>query len=181
LRSVSSVQKQECVMDFVSPMRSSGPTIVLGLLMLLAAGAPSQAAAEGPFEGFAGAWSGEGSIGMSNGGTERLRCHSNYAVGGAGDTLNMDMHCKSDTYVFELQANVTSDGGHIVGSWNEVTRGIQGGVEGQAGKGRIQATVRGQGFTAAVAVTTRGPRQSVTIRSEGQQFQDVTVTLHRGG
>ena len=91
----------------------------------------------------------------------------------------MDLDCKSDTYAFNLKVNATSDGGRIVGAWNEVTRGIQGGIEGQAANGKIRATVRGQGFTAAVAVTTRGSQQSVMIRSEGQQLSAVSITLHR--
>jgi hypothetical protein len=64
------------------------------------------------------------------------------------------MGCKSDTYVFDLRVNATSDGGHIVCAWTETTRGVQGGIEGRGANGRIQATVRGQAFTAAVAVAS---------------------------
>jgi hypothetical protein len=169
----------ERIINFVLRARSARTLVLLGGLSILFVGGPSRAAPEGPFKGFAGAWAGEGSIDMSSGATERLRCRSTDSVGGAGDTLNMDLDCKSDTYAFNLKVNATSDGGRIVGAWNEVTRGIQGGIEGQAANGKIRATVRGQGFTAAVAVTTRGSQQSVTIRSEGQQLSAVSITLHR--
>jgi len=128
-------------MNFVS--RLAPAAIVLGLLLPLFAPGPTQAAPEGPFEGFTGAWAGEGSIDASGGSTERLRCRSTNAVGGGGDTLDMNLDCKSDTYVFNLKVNATSQSGHLLGAWTETTRGIEGGVEGQAAKGRVQATVRG--------------------------------------
>lgn len=167
------------MMDFLLRARLASALILLGWLSILFVGGPSRAGPEGPFKGLAGAWTGEGSIALSSGVTERVRCRANYAVGAAGDTLQQDLHCKSDTYVFDLQNNVSSDGGRLVGAWTEVTRGIQGGIEGQAANGKIQATVRGQAFTAAVAITTRNSRQSVTIRSAGQQLSAVSITLHR--
>jgi hypothetical protein len=167
------------MMNLVSRARPAPILILLGSLLFLSAGGPSEARSRGPFEGFAGAWAGEGTIDLSSGATERLRCRSTDAVGGAGDTLNMDLDCKSDTYAFSLRVNATNDGGRLVGAWTEVTRGIQGGIEGQAANGKIQATVRGQAFTAAVAITTRNSRQSVTIRSAGQQLSAVSITLHR--
>jgi hypothetical protein len=167
-------------MDFVLCARSAPTLILLGWLSIQFVGGPSAAGPVGPFVGLAGAWTGEGSIGLSSGVTERLRCRATDAVGGAaGDTLQLDLNCKSDTYVLELQVNLTSDDGHVLGAWNEVTRGVRGGIEGQAANGKIQATVRGQGFTAAVTVATRGSQQSVTIRSEGQELRAVSITLHR--
>ena len=124
-------------MDWELRPRSAPAFIFLGWLLVLFVGGASAATPGGLFEGFAGAWNGEGSIGLSSGVTERLRCRSTDAVGGAGDTLQMDLHCKSDTYDFDLQINVTSDGGHILGSWNEATRGVQGGIEGHGANGKI--------------------------------------------
>ena len=119
-------------MNFVS--RLAPAAIVLGLLLPLFAPGPAQAAPEGPFESFAGAWTGEGSIDTSGGSTERLRCRSTNAVAGAGDTLNMNLDCKSDAYVFNLRVNATSQSGHLLGAWTETTRG-SGRRRGAGGKG----------------------------------------------
>ena len=112
--------RPESLMDFVLCARSAGALILLGCLSILFVGGPFAAGPSGPFQGLAGAWTGEGSIGLSSGVTERLRCQSTYAVGGAGATMQQDLRCKSDTYVFDLHTDLTSDGGRIVGSWNEV-------------------------------------------------------------
>ena len=92
-------------MDFILRARSAPTLILLGWLLILFVGWPLEARPEGPFEGLAGAWTGEGSIGLSSGVTERLRCWATYAVGGARDTLQQDLRCKSDTYSFDLQIN----------------------------------------------------------------------------
>jgi hypothetical protein len=40
-------------------------------------------------------------------------------------------------------------------------------------------TVRGQAFSAEVAVTTRGGQQSVTIRAHGDDLSAVSIVLRR--
>ena len=43
-----------------------------------------------PFTGLSGKWSGDGSIALSNGTTERLRCDATYVESGGGDDLRSD-------------------------------------------------------------------------------------------
>jgi hypothetical protein len=156
-------------------------TFALATLALLGtAFINARAQTAGPFDGLAGSWSGEGSIKLSSGGTERLRCQANYTVSGGGDTLQQDLRCKSDSYSFDLLINLTNQAGAIVGNWSETARGIQGGIAGQGSKGKIQATVRGQAFTATISLTTRGSQQAVSIRAQGQELSEVSITLHRG-
>ena len=40
-------------------------------------------AQSGPFAGFAGSWSGNGTVALSNGTTERIRCKAEYKVTGS--------------------------------------------------------------------------------------------------
>ena len=41
-------------------------------------------AQSGPFAGFDGAWSGNGTVTLSDGTTERIRCKADYKVNGTG-------------------------------------------------------------------------------------------------
>ena len=77
---------------------------------------------EGPFFGLSGSWSGSGTITMSNGAAERIRCRATYAVNGAGRALQQTLRCASDSYRLEISSNVVSEGGALSGSWSEATR-----------------------------------------------------------
>src|SRR5574340_819257 len=92
--------------------------------------AVTAAYAAGPFTGLNGVWNGGGTIALQNGSRERIRCRATYAVGGDGTTLQQSLRCASDSYNFELRSDVRSEGEEIIGSWNEITRGVIGNLTG---------------------------------------------------
>src|SRR5580692_247575 len=83
-----------------------------------------------PFAGFDGAWSGNGTISLSDGTSERLRCRADYKVNGTGLGLKQSLRCASDSYKFDLSSDVTSQGDRISGSWNEASGNIFGNLQG---------------------------------------------------
>jgi hypothetical protein len=131
-----------------------------------------------PFAGLSGKWSGDGSIMLSDGSTERLRCDATYVESGGGDNLDQTLRCASDSYNFILQISLVDNAGSILGNWSELSRSVQGGISGHDSKGLIQVTARGPNFTAAVTVATRGSEQSVKIRAQSGDLSQVTITLH---
>jgi len=154
--------------------------LILGAIALLAAStfsAPVQAQS-GPFSGLAGVWSGAGTVTLDDGSSERIRCRATYAVGEAGHGLNQTLTCASDSYKFDLRTNVIAEGNNITGSWSEISRNISGTIRGSGVAGAIQVTASAAGFNANIAVTTRGNRQTVQIRSEGS-FRAANITLSR--
>jgi hypothetical protein len=138
------------------------------------------AAATAPFTGLAGKWSGDGSIALTNGTTERLRCDATYVISGGGDNLDSALRCTSDSYKFDIRFSLVDEDGSVLGNWNETTKNVQGGISGRDSKGLIQVTVRGQAFDAAVTVATRPTEQSVKIRAQSGDLSQVTITLHHG-
>src|SRR5277367_2279237 len=66
-----------------------------------------------PFAGFDGAWSGNGTVSLSDGSTERLRCRADYRIDETGLELKQTLRCASDSYKFDLSSEVTSHGDHI--------------------------------------------------------------------
>lgn len=152
------------------------PPLALAVLLL----PPALAFAAGPFEGLAGAWSGEGAVKLTNGANERLRCQANYRVTDEGEGLKQELRCKSDNYSATLEIDLTDKAGAVLGNWTETEHNLEGGVSGQASKGKIEAKVRGQAFNAAISVTTRGSQQAVVIRAENAGFSEVSITLSRG-
>src|SRR5665647_2107706 len=81
-------------------------------------------AQSGPFAGFDGAWSGNGTVALSDGTTERIRCQADYKVKGTGLALKQNLHCARDSYNFDLSSHLTSQGDRSSGNWSEASRNI---------------------------------------------------------
>ena len=133
-------------------------------------------AQSGPFTGFSGAWSGNGTVALSDGTTERIRCKANYKVDGSGLGLKQSLQCASDSYKFDLSSDVTSQGDRISGNWTEASRNIFGNLHGTAGGGQIEVFVEANGFAANLTLRTTGNRQTVQISSKGE-IRGVNITM----
>jgi hypothetical protein len=156
----------------------SGASLVF-LAALALGGAESRAQAS-PFAGLAGSWSGTGTIQLSNGTSERIRCRATYAVASAGDAMQQSLRCASDSYRFELGSDVVHRAGAITGTWSEATRNVGGSVAGRAAGNQIVARVDAPGFSADLTMVTKGTSQSVTIRSQSTELTGVNITLSKG-
>ena len=154
--------------------------LATGILLISAQGhaAPSS---NGPFLGLSGSWSGAGTITMTNGATERIRCKATYAVNATGKAVQQTLRCASDSYRVEVSSNIISEGASLSGSWAEATRGVSGSISGRVSGAAIVANVTGAGFTARLDMRTQGERQSVTIRPQaGTDVAAVSVALRKG-
>jgi hypothetical protein len=135
-------------------------------------------AQSGPFAGMAGNWSGAGTVTLDDGSTEKIRCRASYAVGNGGAGLNQTLTCASDSYKFNLSTNVTAQGSALSGTWNESSRNINGLIEGRGSSGNFDVVATAPGFSANIALTTRGNKQSVVIRAESV-FKGASISLSR--
>lgn len=161
--------------------RLSGQAIkAVGFGVALMLSVPAgQAQSGGPFAGFEGAWSGTGTVVLSDGTAERIRCKADYKVDSGGLGLKQKLRCASDSYRFDLTSDVTSNGGRISGNWGEASRNIFGTLQGTAGGGQIEVFVEAAGFAASLTLRTNGNRQTVQISSKGE-IKGVNITMVRG-
>jgi hypothetical protein len=143
------------------------------------AAAQSAEAAVRPFEGMAGSWTGTGSVTLGNGEKERIRCRVTYAVSEGSNRIEQDLRCASDSYKFELSADITYANGYVTGRWNERTQRTSGTISGRARPGNIEALAETSGFAAFFTMTTRGDQQSVRIESKSSEVTDVSIMLRR--
>ena len=150
-------------------------------LLLISTQGHAEPGWEGPFLGLSGHWSGAGTVTMTDGATERIRCKASYAVNATGKAVQQTLRCASDSYRFEISSNVISEGGSLSGSWAEATRGASGNISGRASGAEIVVNVAGPGFTAHLDLRTQGDRQSVTIRPQGgTDVTAVSIALRKG-
>jgi hypothetical protein len=155
--------------------------LALCLLSSLSSQGSAQRAPAGPFTDLSGHWSGAGTITMSNGSSERIRCRATYAVNAGGKALQQSLRCASDSYRLVINANVEAEGGAISGTWDEATRNASGNLSGRATSAEIQARVTGAAFSAGIDVRTRGGQQTVSIRPQsGADVANVSIVMHKG-
>lgn len=163
-----------CSSLFGQAMKAAG--VGAALMLSVSAG---HAQSTGPFAGFEGAWAGTGTVALSDGSIEHIRCKANYKVNGTGMGLKQKLDCASDSYKFDLTSDVTSNGERISGNWSEASRNIFGNLQGTAGGGQIEVFVEANGFAANLTLRTNGNKQTVQISSKGE-IRGVNITMVKG-
>jgi hypothetical protein len=155
-------------------------TKAAGVSAALMLSVPASYAQSGPFSGFDGSWSGNGTVALSDGKSERIRCKASYNINSNGLGLKQTLRCASDSYKFDLSTEVTSQGNRISGTWSEAGRNLFGSLQGTAGGGQIEVFVEASGFAASVTLRTTGNKQTVQISSKGE-IRGVNITMSKGG
>ena len=141
--------------------------------------AAALAAPASPFVAMAGTWSGGGVLQTSDGQQEQLRCRAAYDVAGSGEQLRLNLRCASASYNFDLASEVEYSGGAISGSWSEASRNASGTLSGRAAGDHVEASARGDSFSAHLSLTTRGGKQTVSIQPQGTNITSVSLALNR--
>lgn len=153
-------------------MQRTALALTLGLLVCGTA-----FAANTPFARLEGQWSGGGTIQMSDGSREPLRCRADYDVLEGGRNLQLRIRCASESFNFNLQSSANYASGRITGVWSESSLNAGGTLSGRAEDSRISVMANGQTFSASLTLTTHGNRQSVAIRSKDPQSSVVGASF----
>lgn len=154
--------------------------IAISVWLVLVSPPVLAAPADGPFAALQGSWSGTGTIALSSGAKERIRCNANNRLGPSSPELRLELDCASDSYKFKLQSQITYRDGIISGNWFESTRAVGGSIiDGRVIGNQIKVRAEGQTFAAILSITTRGNRQSISIQSPGSEMSDIAITLTR--
>jgi hypothetical protein len=135
----------------------------------------------GPFERLAGQWAGSGTIDLSNGTREPIKCRAAYDMLAERNNLQLNIRCASDSYNFDLYSSAVLAGHAVSGTWNESTHGVGGTISGTADGDHIQARAESPGFTATISLATHANWQSVSIRTADPNagIKGATIALRR--
>jgi hypothetical protein len=140
---------------------------------------PGYATQQGPFADLSGEWSGGGTVTLSSGSNEKIRCHATYESQAAGNNLQLALRCASDSYNVNFRGTAINSAGNMTGDWFESTNQAAGQFFGSIKGNRIDARIEGQTFAAFLNMTTHGDRQSVSLRSPGSRVSSITMALTR--
>ena len=162
------------------PNTAACSTFAAATLALVLVAAPlTRAQAAGPFEVMAGSWSGTGTVNTSDGTHERVRCLAKYVSEKAGNGVQLDLRCATDSYKVEFTSSIVQSGGSLSGNWFERTRRVGGQISGRAQGDEVNVRASGQTFTALLNVKTEGTRQTFTMESPGAWIPEFTIALNR--
>ena len=150
--------------------------------MLKAGRLSARLQARSPFAQLAGGWSGAGTIDLANGRHEPIKCRASYDVLETQNKLQLNIHCASESYNFDLRASAAYSGDAITGNWSESTRNAAGTLSGKVEGAGFRVVAKGPTFRANMNLVTQGNKQSVTIKSQDEkaEVQGATITLQRG-
>jgi hypothetical protein len=147
-------------------------------LMMAAVTAPTKAD-PGSFAALDGAWSGNGSVRLENGKSERLKCKGYYNAKG-GATLGMAINCGNASFKINMRANLRSAGGNISGTWEEREFNQAGDVSGKQTASGFSLKFSGA-ISGSMHVETIGGSQTVSISTGGPGFTGVKLQFAKSG
>jgi hypothetical protein len=131
-----------------------------------------------PLGDLPGRWSGIGSITMSNGSSEQIKCIATYFVNDGGADVQQNLRCASTSYKIDAKARLkVSNGGQVSGEWEEKTYATTGAVAGRVTGTGFALSIRGATFTAAMSVTTSSCKQSINIMPSAHEISRISVGL----
>ena len=130
------------------------------------------------FEKIAGTWTGAGTVQVTGGQPERIRCRADYSPSGPTQ-LHLALRCASDAFNLQIESDITQQGDRITGRFTETSVGASGTVSGTANADQLRVAVSGTGVSAQLTLLVRGETQGVTIAAQGSVAASAAVTLRR--
>jgi hypothetical protein len=156
--------------------RLTALTLPAALCAGLALGLVPGPALADPIGDLSGYWSGNGSIALANGKTERVKCNVLYK-GDGGAQLRQTMRCASADYSINSLAELRLKGDRVSGTWEEKTYAAKGDVTGRFGGDSFALSIQGTNFSAAMNVTLSNCKQSLSITPQGLDVTRVSISL----
>jgi hypothetical protein len=144
---------------------------------LLQVGSGDPAWAATPLEGIAGYWTGGGSVAMTSGKTERVKCSVTYKVGDAGGLIKQSMRCASQDYTINASADLRVKGEHVSGNWEEKTYSATGQVSGRYAENSMNLNIKGANFSAAMNLSLSDCKQTISITPQGLEVSRINIAL----
>ena len=136
----------------------------------------SWAALADPIADLTGYWSGNGSVSLGSGKTERVKCSVIYKAEG-GNQIRQTMRCASADYAINALAELRIKGGQVSGTWEERTYSAKGDVTGRFAGESFSLQIQGANFSAAMNVTLANCKQSLSITPQGLDVSKVSISL----
>ncbi len=143
----------------------------------LCAAVAAWAAAASAIDELTGYWTGGGSVTLTSGNIEKVKCAVTYKVSNDGGQIKQNIRCASTDYSINASADLRVKGGQVSGSWEEKTYSATGKVTGRYTGSSFVLSIQGESFTAVMNVGLSGCKQSINIAPQGLEVNRITIGL----
>lgn len=168
----------------LSPQQTNTP--MAAAMVLLAALATSTPAIYTPLQAapktidqLAGRWSGWGSVKMSNGATEQVKCVSTFFVENAGKAVRQNLRCASSSYKIDVRANLNVSGTSISGTWEERNHSNSGSVSGTLSGTTFRLAISGPVLNAAMTMASSPCKLNINIAPRNFNVERIAIGLSK--
>lgn len=151
--------------------RTTLSAIAIAAALVLA----SPAHSDPVLEAYAGYWSGLGTVVMSSGTTEQVKCVAVYRV--AGEQLRQNLRCASASYSINGSAEVAVKGNQVSGSWEEKTYSAVGKINGRMVGDGMSLKIESPNFGASMVISLTGCKQAIAIQPEGLDVSRISIAI----
>jgi hypothetical protein len=134
-------------------------------------------ASANPLGELPGRWSGTGSIRLTNGTAQTVKCVATYFVTGGGANVAQNLRCAGPSYKIDTHANLVVRGGQVTGSWEERQYAQKGAITGRMTSNGFSLQISGAQFTAALQLTSAACKQSLSITPKGFDISRISIGL----
>lgn len=148
---------------------------IAGCLVFAAVTAGSITAGATTVSDLPGRWTGWGSVTLTSGQSEQLKCVATYFV--EGPAVRQNLRCASQSYKIDAVANLSVANGRVTGQWEERTWSVGGSVTGRATDRGFDLAINGPNFGAAMLVGGTSCKQSINIMPKGFEIQRIALNL----
>jgi hypothetical protein len=151
--------------------------LVFLVAVVLWAAPSTHGVAASPIDDLNGYWTGSGSVVLSGGNTERVKCAVTYKVTDGGGQIRQSMRCASTDYKIEAHADLRVKGAQVTGNWEERTYSATGQVTGRYTGSNLVLAIEGANFSAAMNISLSNCKQSISISPQGLDVTRISLGL----
>lgn len=156
-------------------MSVSNARRLAGCLVFAAVAAASLTASATAVSDLPGRWTGWGSVTLTTGQSEKVKCVATYFV--EGPAVRQNLRCASQSYKIDAVANLSVANGRVTGNWEERTWSVGGSVTGRTTDKGFDLAINGPNFGAAMLVGGNNCKQSISIMPKGFEIQRIALNL----
>ena len=156
-----------------------GRITALAAALLMAAGGavPAVAAKPDGLKSFAGSWSGGGTVRMSNGTTQKIKCRGSVSAGGS--SARQQITCASTNLRLSISSNISVSGSSLRGTLRESVQGFTAGLSGSTTGNGFHVSLSGRNTSASGSISGSARSMSISISVTGKTIASVQVSLSK--
>jgi hypothetical protein len=130
---------------------------------------------------FSGSWRGGGSLILTDGSRERVRCRANVKVSAGGAVADQSLKCTSTGHGIHVKSTLRASGTKLRGTWTAAGKKQEqtGALKGSLGANLLSVALSGGEVEAALTIALKGCKQTVTLSGKLGPLSKLKVALNK--